>query len=286
MGCRQLPAHPPATLTLNPPVADAYFGAACCFYNATGGVFVGAPGVANDRGSVFLFEQVAWASGPNAGDPRPGRGRRFRHRGFDLQRGQPARGRRRLGRSLLGPGLYLRAGRERYLSTARYPGTRQRWRAVWPRHRHQPRRPDALRGHPHLQRHPSPSRLHPGLPVPKRRLGPHREPHPGRRLGLGEPRPEPGHLRGWPAAHGGYGLHRPVSTSTATAWRHHRRRERQPGQPRRSGSTMATRANCLSTAPGATRPRALSRQRPSRWPQLRHLPRHGRSRRLLQCPGL
>jgi hypothetical protein len=49
---------PLATLTLNPVVADAYFGAACCFYNATGGVFVGAPGVANDRGSVFLFEQV------------------------------------------------------------------------------------------------------------------------------------------------------------------------------------------------------------------------------------
>jgi hypothetical protein len=50
---------PLGTLTLNPVVADAYFGAACCFYNATGGVFVGAPGVANDRGSVFLFEQVA-----------------------------------------------------------------------------------------------------------------------------------------------------------------------------------------------------------------------------------
>jgi hypothetical protein len=50
---------PLGTLTLNPVVADAYFGASCCFYNATGGVFVGAPGVANDRGSVFLFEQVA-----------------------------------------------------------------------------------------------------------------------------------------------------------------------------------------------------------------------------------
>jgi hypothetical protein len=47
---------PHTTLTLNPPVADAYFGAACCIYNATGGIFVGAPGVANDRGSVFLFE--------------------------------------------------------------------------------------------------------------------------------------------------------------------------------------------------------------------------------------
>lgn len=48
-----------AALTLSPPVADAYFGASCCFYNATGGVFVGAPGISNDRGSVFLFEPVA-----------------------------------------------------------------------------------------------------------------------------------------------------------------------------------------------------------------------------------
>ena len=51
--------NPVTTLTLTPAVPDAYFGAACCFYNATGGVFVGAPGVANDRGSVFLFEPVA-----------------------------------------------------------------------------------------------------------------------------------------------------------------------------------------------------------------------------------
>ncbi len=48
-----------AALTLSPPVADAYFGASCCFYNATGGVFVGATGISNDRGSVFLFEPVA-----------------------------------------------------------------------------------------------------------------------------------------------------------------------------------------------------------------------------------
>ncbi len=48
-----------AALTLSPPVADAYFGASCCFYNATGGVFVGATGIGGDRGSVFLFEPVA-----------------------------------------------------------------------------------------------------------------------------------------------------------------------------------------------------------------------------------
>jgi hypothetical protein len=141
---------PLGTLTLNPVVADAYFGAACCFYNATGGVFVGAPGVANDRGSVFLFEQVGGVWTNTQEIPGPAGADGFGTAVSSLQQRQFAGGRRRLGRQLLGPGLHLRTGRRRYLPTARYPGTRQRWRAVWPRHRHQPRRPHALRRHPHL----------------------------------------------------------------------------------------------------------------------------------------
>ncbi len=47
-----------ATLTLNPVVADAYFGAACCINAAKDRLYIGAPGVANDRGSVFIFDKV------------------------------------------------------------------------------------------------------------------------------------------------------------------------------------------------------------------------------------
>lgn len=47
-----------ATLTLTPAVADAYFGAACHINATKDRLYIGAPGVANDRGSVFVFDKI------------------------------------------------------------------------------------------------------------------------------------------------------------------------------------------------------------------------------------
>lgn len=65
-----------ATLTLTPAVADAYFGAACCINAAKDRLYIGAPGVANDRGSVFVFDKVGatWTQGQEIPGPTSQKG--------------------------------------------------------------------------------------------------------------------------------------------------------------------------------------------------------------------